>query len=145
MSHFKAGISGFAVLVGFIAFLALASLGGYAWMHFIAPIKGKAEAEMQIESKESRIGNYEHFFDLCAVIQGNEATLAAQQAALATASGDEAQRYRANVAAISSQRQRNIARYNADARKAYTRARFLGESLPKRINPSNESTQCENY
>lgn len=118
---------------------------GWAWRYFTAEIKGRVDAEERIESADSRIGNYEHFFDLCATIQGNEAALQSQRAALAGAGEKEARRYRANIAGIEAQRQRNIARYNADARKAYTKARFLGNELPKRIDPRGENTTCESY
>ncbi|MFL1404214.1 hypothetical protein ACJO2E_02570 [Marinobacter sp. M1N3S26] len=134
------------VLIGImvVVILMIMTLGGWAWMYLTAPIKGKAEAEVQIESAPSRIANYEHFFDLCAVIQGNEASLAAQQSAMASAPEDDRSRYRANIAGIEAQRQRNIHRYNADARKVYTRARFLGEDLPRHIDPKQEQTICVN-
>ncbi|WP_288365589.1 hypothetical protein [uncultured Marinobacter sp.] len=131
-------------ILGFIVALMLLSFLGWGWMYLTAEIKGRAEAERQIESAPSRIANYEHFYDLCATIQGNEAALAAQRAAMATAPADEQARYRANIAGIHAQRQRNIARYNQDASKSYTRARFLGEDLPRRLDPNQEYTVCAN-
>jgi len=132
------------LIVGFILALMLLSLLGWGWMYLTAEFKGRAEAERQIESAGSRIANYEHFYDLCATIQGNEASLAAQRAAMAGAPADEQARYRANIAGIEAQRRRNIARYNQDANKSYTRARFLGEDLPRRINANQENTVCAN-
>lgn len=116
--------------------------GGWAWRYFTAETRGVVDAEVQIESAPSRIGNYEHFYDLCAAVQGHEDALAAQRQALEGAEGKEAERIRANVAGLSAQRDRAIRRYNADANKAYTRARFLGDDLPRQLDTNVETTVC---
>ncbi|MAX33709.1 MAG: hypothetical protein CME72_11675 [Halomonadaceae bacterium] len=129
-------------VIGAIALLLLVIAGGWAFRYFTAETRGIVNAEEQIESAGSRITNYEHFYDLCAAVQGHEDALAAQRHALANAEGDEAERIRANVAGLEAQRNRAIRRYNADARKAYTRARFLGEDLPREISTQEDRTQC---
>ncbi len=124
-----------ALLVG--AGLALANWG---WKTHTAEIRGKANAEVQIESADSRISNYEHFFDLCAAVQGYEQAAAGQRAQIAA--GVEVSRAYTNLTGIQAQRSRAIAQYNADANKSYTKARFLGDTLPRRLDVNLENTQC---
>jgi len=123
--------------------LMLLAFMGWAWTYFTAPIAGKVEAERTINSGANRVQAYNHYFDLCAAVQGYEATIDAQQS-LANKSKDEATQNRANtiVAAITAQRARTIAQYNADAVKEYTTARFLGAELPKRLEVKQQATQC---
>ena len=125
-----------------LAMLALAamSLAGWAWMYSTAEIRGKAGAEVKIESADSRIANYDHFFDLCAAVQGYEQAAAGQRAQIAA--GVEVNRAYTNLTGIQAQRSRAIAQYNADANKSYTKARFLGDTLPRRLDVNLENTQC---
>lgn len=144
MSTAKTTAGVFAGFLLLIAVCALLALGGWAWMYITAEPKGIAEAERQIESAPSRIANYEHFYDLCAEVQGLEASLSAQRVALeATGSESERERLRSNIAGLTAQRARTIARYNADARKSYTRARFLGQDLPRSLDLNQEKTTCD--
>ena len=115
--------------------------GSWIWRYNTANIAGKVDAEVQIESGASRINGYEHFFNLCAAIQGYEAALASQEAIAKDATGDEAVHTRANIAGITAQRGRAIAQYNVDAAKAYTTARFFDDKLP-RILSIKGTTQC---
>lgn len=121
-----------AALLGFAILIA----GQWAFRYYTAPIEGKVGAEQQLESAPSRIVNYEHYFDLCAEIQGLEAALTAQKQRTSS------NKVEANIAGITAQRARLIAQYNADASKSYTRARFLGDTLPRSINPNQETTTC---
>lgn len=125
-----------------LALMALLIAGTLAYRYYTAEVRGVVSAEEQIESAGSRITNYEHFYDLCAAVQGHEDALDAQHRAIESAGGDEAERIRANIAGLEAQRNRAIRRYNADARKAYTRARFLGEDLPRELDTDQEHTQC---
>lgn len=129
-----------------IGLLLIAAVAGsaLAWRYFMAEPAGRASAEWQIESAGSRITSYNHYFDLCAAIQGYEGALISQQALLEVSPPADESRVLANIAGISAQRLRAIAQYNADANKAYTTARFLGAELPRRIDPKQGVTQCAN-
>lgn len=125
--------------------MVVLAVAGYGWKYFMAPVAGKADAEWQQESGVNRTAKYDHYFDLCASIQGYEATIRAQTVAL-TQTADPADHSRIStvLGAVRSQRGRAIAQYNADARKAYTSGRFLDDSLPKQINDGAEQTLCVN-
>jgi hypothetical protein len=133
------------ILMGAIALGIGLDLGSMYYKSYTAETRGKSNAEAAIESAPSRMANYDHFFDLCASIQGYEAGLATQRASLDGLTGDDLSRTKTVIAGISAQRSRSIAQYNADARKEYTSARFLSSGLPKQINDSNsEKTSCVN-
>ncbi len=141
LKNFFSTIGGVILLV---IVMAAFSLGYWFWIKTTAEIKGVSEAERQIESASNRIVSYNQFFDLCAAIQEREASLIAQESILDSAeSSSERQRVRANIAGITASRQGLIAKYNANANKEYTNARFLGESLPRKIDPKQENTVCE--
>ena len=137
----KWGIGGLA----FIALMAGLSLMYWQWISVTAPIKGKAEAERQIESKESRIQRYEHFFDLCASAQPQQVALRSQQARLETAeTSKERSRIRANIAGVEANLARTVNQYNADSGKNYTAARFKASNLPYQLS-TEETIQCATY
>lgn len=130
---------------GLLILLAIFVIAGTSlgWRYITASVRGIVGAEEQIESAPSRITNYEHFFDLCAAIQRKEAKIVAQQDALELAEGDkERERIRQNIAALRGARDGDIARYNADASKTYTRARFLASDLPYSLSIEAEHTAC---
>lgn len=126
-------------LLGLAAMAAL-SFVIWGWQYGTAELRGKVGAELKIESADSRIANYEHFYDLCAAVQGYEQALIAQTSALAA--GVDPDRTYANIAGVTAQRARAVAQYNADANKAYTKARFLGDTLPRSLDVNVETTQC---
>jgi hypothetical protein len=134
------GETWFWILVSILTIVAVGALVfGIRWA--TAPAKGKLAAREQIQSGQYRIAAYDHFFDLCSSIQGLEGQLAAQRAALSTATGDEEARISANVAGIEGERARAIAEYNADARKSYTLGQFRASDLPYRLD-AKETTTC---
>lgn len=90
-----------------------------------------------------RIAAYEQFFNLCASIQGQEATIAQMTTELndpATTPERDAV-LRASLTGVRSARNANIAQYNADSAKADTRANFLASDLPYHLEMNGE-TQC---
>lgn len=134
-------------LVFVLLAIVLCTLGGFAWKYYMAPVAGKADAEWKIESADSRIGNYEKYFDQCAAIQGYEGSIEVQEAALKAATAPEDKsRLQTVIAGIKAQRSRAIAQYNADVRKVYTQARFKDSSLPQQLDDSTTGgkTQCVN-
>lgn len=113
---------------------------GWAWKYSTSTVRGVVDAEVRLESGDNRIYSYENFFDQCASIQGYEQAVFAQEDALKQAKGDEASHIRSTIAAIKAQRARAIAQYNADASKAYTKARFFDDQLPRKISLEGTTT-----
>jgi hypothetical protein len=118
------GIIGIFVLIG----------GSWAWRYYTAPIEGRVGAQEQIQSKEMMITAYNHFYDLYAKIQSYEVTLQAFNTQLAQVTDKERERVLANIAGVTSQRARDIAQYNADAKKDYTIGQFRDKGLPYQLN-----------
>lgn len=147
MKYLKYTGIGIGVFVALWAVVAAFAGSNWAWRYFTADTRGAVDAEEQLESAPSRIQKYNHFHDLCASIKRKEAQLANQLNALDNAtSNQERARIRQNIAAIRSQRMGDIAQYNADAHKDYTRARFHDSDLPYTIPEErfdgNNRTQC---
>lgn len=131
MKYAVLGVLGVAAIVALMIGLAWAGLGMRWW--FAAPA-GKVAAQEQIQSAPSRIGAYNHFFDLCAAVQGKEASLDAMAVELAAATDpDDASRIRTNIAGVTAARSRTILQYNADARKDYTVGQFRDSGLPYQL------------
>lgn len=106
-----------------------------------AGIYGRGEAHKQIQSAGSRIANYNHFFNLCAAIQSDEASLDAQFTALAMAeTTSDRSRIQTNIAALQANRARGINQYNVNARKDYTAGQFRDSDLPYQL-PTTDYTQ----
>lgn len=125
------------VMVVFGLIIAIVA-GSWAWRYYTAEIRGVVDAEQQIEGRDSRIANYEYFYDLCSAIKSYQLALQVQKSGYEQAmeqerSEDVLNRYQSNIIGLESQFYRAIQRYNADARKVKTRARFLGEDLPLQI------------
>lgn len=138
---------GLKILIVALIAGVLLTLAGYAWQYIMAPVAGRANAEWKIESADSRIANYNKYFDQCAAIQGYESSIEVQQAALTAATdASDKSRIQTVIAGIKAQRSRAIAQYNADVRKVYTEARFKDSSLPSQIDDSYQGskTVCVN-
>lgn len=104
---------------------------------------GVEQTETVRGSGAYRIAAYEQFFNLCASIQGQEATIAQMTDELndpATTPERDAV-LRASLTGVRSARNTNIAQYNGDAQKADTRANFLASNLPYHLEMNGE-TQC---
>ena len=123
-----AGILGAMLLIGGCV------AGSWAYRYYTAPIEGRVGAQEQIQSAPSRIVNYNHFFDLCAAIQGHEGNIDAAQGQLGQGlRDDERERVIQTIAGLKGQRVRSIAQYNADARKNYTAGQFRDSDLPYQL------------
>lgn len=106
---------------------------------------GIVDAEVQIQSGASRIVNYNHFFDLCAAVQTNEAALDAQFDALdAAESASERSRIRTNISGLKAARYGNITQYNVDASKDYTIGQFRDADLPYQLPATRYDSKGEN-
>ncbi|WP_052071037.1 hypothetical protein [Rhodococcoides fascians] len=109
-----------------------------------ANFRGDVAATEKIVANGSyRIAAYDQFFDLCASIQGKEATLAALKAEQAAGlTGERAYTVPSNIVALTGSRIADIAQYNADAAKTATAGQFQSSALPYRLDPTQENTTC---
>lgn len=130
------------IALGGLVVLVLLQIALLTWRYYTADIRGKVGAEVKITGADRRLYNYEHFFNLCATIQGHEYTLYVHRETLSTLEGKEAERTRTVIASIAAERGRQIAQYNADAQKHYTMARFKDEQLPPQLSV-HQTTQCQ--
>lgn len=143
MTTRKATAIGAAAVIGIGAAIA----GGFAIKYATADVRGKVAANERIKSAPSRIANYEHFFNLCAAVQANEAQIDALANELAASTTDrDRARVRTNITGVSAARQRAIFQYNADARKSYTAGQFRDSALPYELDaatyPEGGKTTC---
>lgn len=122
--------------IALIIAAAFFSIVAFAWTftYYTADVRGRIQANEQIKSGANRIAQYDHFFNLCAGVQTNEASLDAQNEQLAQATSDkEKERIRTNIAGLTTARAEGINQYNADARKNYTDGQFRDSDLPYQI------------
>lgn len=125
-----------------LVLILIISLGYKFLMYKSASTIGKMDADIKTASGDSRIFSYNHFFDLCASIQGYEASIAAQSKIIPNVEGEELMRVRTNIASIEAQRVRAIVQYNADSAKIETVGRFKNNNLPQNLNPLDKVTKC---
>ena len=126
----RAGIiASVGVVVGFLVLWA--AIWGFRWI--TADPIGRLGARETILSGEFRVAAYQHFFNACAAVQGLEAGLDAQRELLGQTDGKDRQRVLANIAGITAEWGRAVAKYNADARKDYTEGQFRDLDLPYQL------------
>lgn len=131
------------LVLGMVFFLLIFVIGIYAFRYFTAEIRGKVDMETSVASGLSQEFSYNYFFNACAAIQGYERTLSAQRKAFDQVTEKEDKtRIMTNIAAVEAERGRAIARYNADAAKIKTLARFKDADLPNRLNEEANKTVC---
>jgi len=134
---------GFFWIVVVIGLILALTVGGLAWRYVIAAPKGKVEAREQIQSGPFRIAAYDRFFNLCAAVQSDEATIAALQAELKTKPpASRVTQINASITGLRSGRAEKINQYNADARKDYTIGQFRASGLPYQLFIEREATEC---
>jgi hypothetical protein len=121
------------VIIAVVAIVAFI-VAIWAFRYYTAEIRGKIQAKERVESGSHRLYSYEFFYDLYASIQSYETALKAQRERLETAeTASERARIRSNIAGIKAQKRRAIERYNANAQKVETKAKFKADDLPTRI------------
>lgn len=106
-----------------------------------------SKLKQQVNTASFMRESYDHFYNLCAAIQGDEVALDAQRYALRSATTDDDKaRINANIAGITADRGGAIAEYNADAHKTFTLGTFRAADLPFTINLAGyrkgAHTQC---
>lgn len=135
-----------ATAVGIVLLFVLMTVftfGVGGWIRATAGWSGKTSQINKTKgSGDYRIASYDHFFDLCASVQDQEVTIAAQKEELKTATGDRVSQIHANLSALTANRNEQINHYNADARKSGTQGQFKDSSLPYQLDPTQEKTTC---
>ncbi|TQJ05884.1 hypothetical protein [Amycolatopsis cihanbeyliensis] len=141
---------GAAIGFGAIAIVGILVLGlmwtfGWGWFsQTTAEARGEtSQREQTVADGGYRIASYEHFFDLCAGIQGKERTIARLEAERETADTRRVERIEATLTALRSGRDASIHSYNADARKRGTTGQFRASELPYQLDVDEEETSCE--
>ena len=136
MNNIPLGRVVLAVCAGtLLMYLVFAAAWGldFGWRWATAGPSGQLEAREEILSGPNRIAAYNHFFNLCASIQGNEVQLEALNAQLGQASPDDRDRVLSSIAGVTAARGSAIAQYNADAGKDYTIGQFRDLDLPYQL------------
>lgn len=131
----KAGV---AVVLLIVALMAV--VFGIKWA--TADVRGAGDARERVHADGGyRIAAYDKFYDDCAAIQALEDKLTTARDRPADETYSDAIKG-ANVAALANQRAELVRAYNADARKADTKANFIASDLPAQIDPTQENTTC---
>jgi hypothetical protein len=110
-----------------------------------ADVRGSvAQRELVRADGNFRVQAYDHFFDLCTSIQGDEARLKAlkTQRDVPDNSPADVNRINATLPAIQATRDAKIAQYNNDAQKVGTIGPFRSAHLPEHLNINDEETTC---
>lgn len=135
---------GAVVIVVVIALAAMAIFGFGLFNRSTANFRGQNQQIEQTKANgQYRIAAYDHFYDLCASIQDDEASIQNLKDELATKPPtNRVTQIQASITAVKNGRRSKINEYNADARKAGTIGQFRGSGLPFSINPKAEETTC---
>lgn len=123
-------------LLVILVLVGIAALVGVGWTirYYSAPIEGRVGAQERIQSAPYRIAAYEHFFNLCAGVRTDEASLDAQTEQLeATTDAFQRTRVQTNITGLIGHRAGLIEEYNANARKSYTEGQFRDSDLPYQL------------
>ncbi len=142
----KVALSLFAVFLATIVGILLLWAGIIVFRYFTAEIRGIVTAEEQIESAGSRIARYEYFFDLCASVQANEVVIdrLTQQLENPNLESKDRIRLETTLTGVISARTTSATKYNSEATKSYTSARFHDSDLPYQLPITYQGvpTQC---
>lgn len=142
-----ASIALIGAALGLVIILAIGVMAvfGLGWFQqSTANFRGETAKRNQVEANGAlRVAAYDHFHDLCAAIQTDEASIVNLQDELKTA--DDPQRKLvlvASITALRNNRAEDINDYNADSAKSYTIGQFRSSDLPFRIEIKEEETTC---
>ncbi len=140
-------IAGLAALVIFGLLAASMFVFGFGFFaQKTANFRGETQKRNQVEGSGAfRTAAYNHFFDLCAGVQSNEASIRNLQLELAGPPKPPADRVMvisASITALRNARATGINQYNADAVKSYTVGQFRSRSLPYQLSLTAKETSC---
>jgi hypothetical protein len=116
----------------------------FAFRWLTAEPRGALDARERTKASGAfRIAAYDHFFDLCAAVQADEARIEALKQEYASNPTPQRQtQIEASLTAVRSSRAEKISRYNTDAAKGYTIGQFRSAKLPPRLSTDQEETTC---
>lgn len=98
--------------------------------------RGDVSATEQTQADgQYRIANYNHFFDLCASIQTDEARIQNLEETATDSVKDQT-----TLTAVKNSRAEKINQYNADAAKEATAGQFRDSGLPYELHMEGETT-----
>lgn len=98
--------------------------------------RGGVQATEQTQADgDYRIANYDHFFDLCASIQTDEARIQNLEETATDSVKDQT-----TITAVKNSRAGKINQYNADAAKEATAGQFRDSGLPYELYMERETT-----
>ena len=126
------------IVVGSFVILFLAAWGivlaSFGMRVATAGLFGAGEAHIRTQSADFRLGAYNHFFDLCASVQGNEGQLDAlyQELELQEPGSRDYGYTVKSITGVQGIRAQSIARYNQDALK-WTVGQFRDSDLPHQL------------
>jgi hypothetical protein len=141
-----------AALVVVLGVMALAAIvivigtfaGGW-FQESTANFRGKVGVANATKANTAfRIQAYDHFFDLCAAVQDDEASLDSLDQELATSKPSQSRldQINASKTALRGSRAEKINQYNVDAKKDWTIGQFRSNGLPFQLNKTKEETTC---
>lgn len=135
------------VALGLVVLMLIGSMWIFGWGFFqraTADFRGETAAlEEILADPDRRITAYEHFFDLCASIQGHEDTIRALKAELETDPSDSRrEQIQGAITVNQAQRDSKIRQYNSDASMDYTVGQFQDADLPHQLDVAKEATTC---
>jgi hypothetical protein len=138
-----------AGVVAIVVVLILSVMWVFGWGFFsktTAPWRGEAEKREQVEGNGAyRIAAYDHFHDLCAQVQSDEASIRNLRRELTSEpkpADERVLQINASITALENNRAENINQYNADAAKKHTLGQFRSSGLPYRLSLSTKETSC---
>ncbi len=146
----KATALAIAGLVALVIFgLLAASMFVFGFGFFAqktANFRGETQKRNQVEGSGAfRAAAYNHFFDLCAGVQSNEASIRNLEDELHATPAPTTERVSIimpSLTALRNARAAGINQYNADAVKSYTVGQFRSRSLPYQLSLTAKETSC---
>lgn len=136
--------AGVVAIIVAILLAAMAVFGFGLFKRSTADFRGTTDQIEQTRASGSfRIQAYDRFYDRCAGVQADEATIKALLDERANAPDGRKAQINATLTAVRSARAEKIAEYNADARKVGTIGQFRAIDLPGRLDATDEETTCE--
>jgi hypothetical protein len=143
---------GTAIMVGVAVIVVVIVVGlvgvfGFGWFsNSTANFRGNVAKKNLVEANGNyRIAAYDHFFDLCAGVQSDEASIKNLQDELQGSPAPDAQRItviQASITALKNARATAINQYNVDAAKSYTEGQFRSSHLSFKLDLNAQETTC---
>lgn len=133
------------VTIAIVLVISLVGIFGFGWLQReTADFRGDVQAVEQTKGSGAfRIAAYDHFFNLCAAVKSDEASITSLQEELKTNPRQaRVEQINASMTALRSSRAEKINQYNADAAKDYTVGQFRSNNLPFRLDTTQEVTTC---